>query len=282
MGLTGVIVRARFRLRRVGSAAVRQRTLRAPTLAHAFALLEESLDWTYSVAWIDCLAQGRDLGRSAILLGEHALAAELPPERRAAPFVRKARRPIRIPIDFPAFALGRTPVRLFNRLYYAAQRPGDAIVDLDPYFYPLDSILEWNRIYGHRGFVQYQCVLPLDASQAGMTALLTAIAAAGQASFLTVLKRMGPQSFGLLSFPMEGYTLALDFPANPQNFALLDRLDAITMAHGGRIYLAKDARMSAVCFAASYPRLDEFRAVRRRYGVDRHFSSLLSRRLDLA
>ena len=280
MGLTGVILRAAFRLLKVETAAVRQRTLRAPTLAHAFAAFEASLDWTYSVAWIDCLASGRHLGRSAILLGEHALRDELPPDRRNAPLRRAARKPKRVPVDFPAVALSRTPVRLFNRLYYAAQRPGDAIVDLDPYFYPLDAIRDWNRIYGRRGFVQYQCVLPLAKSEAGLTRLLTAIAAAGQASFLAVLKRMGRQSFGMLSFPMEGYTLALDFPATRSNLALLDRLDGITRDHGGRVYLAKDARAGAAAFAAGYPRLDEFRAARRRYGLDR-FSSLLSRRLEI-
>jgi decaprenylphospho-beta-D-ribofuranose 2-oxidase len=281
MGLTGVILRACVRMFKVESAAVRQRKLRAPTLAHAFALFEESLEWTYSAAWIDCLANGRDLGRSIILLGEHALTNELPLARRAAPLVRAARRPKRMRVDFPALALSRAAVRIFNWLYYAAQRPGETIVDLEPYFYPLDEIYDWNRIYGRRGFVQYQCVLPLASSEAGVTRLLTEIAMRGQASFLAVLKRMGRQSVGMLSFPMEGYTLALDFPASPANLALLDRLDTITAEHGGRIYLAKDARLSANTFAASYPRLDEFRAVRRHYSLDRHFSSLLSRRLEI-
>jgi FAD/FMN-containing dehydrogenase len=280
MGLTGVILCACFRLLKVESAAVRQRTIRAPTLAHAFEHFEESLDWTYSVGWIDCLASGRELGRSAILLGEHARAEELPATRQA-PLAWTPPRARRVPLDFPPMTLTRTSVRLFNRVYYAAQRPGDAIVEFDPYFYPLDAIHNWNRIYGRRGFVQYQCVLPLAASEAGMTRLLTEISARGQASFLAVLKRMGPQSFGLLSFPMEGYTLALDFPVNPSNLALLDRLDAITAEHGGRVYLAKDARTSARAFAAGYPRLNEFRTVRARYGLDHRFSSLLSRRLEL-
>ncbi|MDB5698773.1 MAG: linked oxidase domain protein [Alphaproteobacteria bacterium] len=281
MGLTGAIARACFRLLEVETASVRQQTRRAPNLAHAFALLDESLEWTYSVAWIDCLAAGPDLGRSVILLGEHALPDELPAPRRAAPLARAVRRPKRVPIDFPALALSRPAVRIFNRLYYAAHKPGAAIVDIDRYFYPLDAIHDWNRIYGRGGFVQYQCVLPLAESKAGMTKLLTAIAAAGEASFLAVLKRFGGQSFGMLSFPMEGYTLALDFPANISNLALLDRLDAITREHGGRIYLAKDARTAADDFAAGYPRLEAFRAVRRRYRLDRHFSSLLSRRLEI-
>jgi FAD/FMN-containing dehydrogenase len=281
MGLTGVIVRAAFRMLRVGSSAIRQRTLRAPTLDHAFAHFEATLDWTYSVAWIDCLATGRDLGRSAIMLGEHADPAELPAPRRAHPFARPAPRPKRVPVDLPAFVLGGTSVRLFNRAYYAAQREGTRIVDLDPYFYPLDALLDWNRIYGRAGFVQYQCALPLDASRSGIAELLSAIADAGTGSFLAVLKRLGPASFGTLSFPIEGYTLALDFPVSAANLALLDRLDAIAHAHGGRVYLAKDARLSPAAFAAGYPRLDEFRAVRRAFGLDRHFSSSLSRRLEI-
>jgi FAD/FMN-containing dehydrogenase len=152
---------------------------------------------------------------------------------------------------------------------------------MEPYFYPLDAIAEWNRIYGRRGFVQYQCVLPLETSREGLTILLERIAAAGTGSFLAVLKRLGAQSFGLLSFPMPGYTLALDFPATPASLALLDELDAIVANHGGRIYLAKDARTSAAAVAAGYERLDAFREVRRRWGLDGKYSSLQSRRLDL-
>ena len=153
---------------------------------------------------------------------------------------------------------------------------------LDPYFYPLDAVLEWNRIYGRRGFVQFQCVLPLAASAAGLRSLLEEISARGEASFLAVIKRMGRQSFGMLSFPMEGYTLALDFAANPGNLALVERLGAITRAHGGRIYLAKDAVAVPVDIATGYPRLDEFRALRARYGLTGRFSSRQSQRLDIA
>ena len=134
---------------------------------------------------------------------------------------------------------------------------------------------------GARGFLQYQCVLPLAESRTGMRRLLIEIARSGEASFLAVLKRMGRQSFGLLSFPMDGYTLAMDFPANPDNLALLDRLDAITAEHGGRIYLAKDARAGARGLAAGYPRLPEFRDIRRRYGLAGRIESLQSRRLEI-
>lgn len=281
MGLTGIIVRASFRMLKIETAYMRQRTIRVPDLEQALSVFEQSHSSTYSVAWIDCMATGKSLGRSAILLGEHATQDELDPLRGSAPLARPSRKTKTIPIDFPSFALSGFNVRMFNHLYYAMQRPGDAVVDLDPYFYPLDAIFDWNRIYGRLGFLQYQSVLPLATSEKGLRRLLEAISGAGAGSFLAVLKRMGQQSFGMLSFPMEGYTLALDFPATPDNFALLERLDAITADHGGRVYLTKDARVSPERFAAGYPRLNEFRTLREQYGLDKRFSSLLSQRLGL-
>jgi decaprenylphospho-beta-D-ribofuranose 2-oxidase len=281
MGLTGVIVRAAFRMLKIETAYIRQRTVRAGNLEQALAAFEQSHGATYSVAWIDCLVTGKALGRSAILLGEHARAAELDEPSRFDPLHRAARKPKSVPVNFPDFALSGFNVKLFNQLYYAMQRPGDALVGLDPYFYPLDALSDWNRIYGRRGFVQYQCVLPLATSEAGLRRLIEAISAARAGSFLAVLKRMGPASFGLLSFPMEGYTLALDFPATAANLALLETLDSITADHGGRVYLTKDARVSPQMFAQGYPRLPEFRELRARYGLDQRFSSLLSQRLGL-
>jgi FAD/FMN-containing dehydrogenase len=281
MGLTGIIVRAAFRLKRVETSRIRQRTIRAGNLEAAVDVFEASLDWTYSVAWVDCLATGKDLGRSVVFLGEHALADELPDDRRGDPFRRPPRKARRMPVDAPSFALGPRAVRLFNGSYYRAQRDGERLVDFEPYFYPLDAIGDWNRIYGRRGFMQYQCVLPLETSRSGMARLLEAISSEGAGSFLAVLKRMGPQSFGLLSFGMPGYTLALDFPVSESNLALLVRLDAIVAECSGRLYLAKDARAAAAAVEPGYPRLPQFRETRRRWGLDIHFSSLQSKRLGL-
>lgn len=281
MGLTGVILRAAFGLIPVETAWIRQRTLKARDLGEAFDHFEATLDATYSVAWIDCLASGAQLGRSVVLTGEHALRTELAAYQQVVPLARRRKRARRIPIDIPAAALSRPFVRAFNGAYYAAHRAGERLVDADSYFYPLDALRDWNRIYGRRGFVQYQCVVPLAGSRPALTLILKAIAATGRASFLAVLKRMGPASFGMLSFPTEGYTLALDFPADAANLALLDRLDAITAEHGGRLYLAKDARQGRGLMASGYPRLAEFRALRQRLGLDRRFTSLLSERLDL-
>ena len=280
MGLTGIICRVAVRMRRIETAMMRQRRLRVRNLDAAIEAFECNLATTYSVAWIDCLATGASLGRSAIFLGEHATIDDLPAPRRRHPLRLSPPTSRPIPIDFPNFALSTPVVRAFNAAYYQRQSGADALIDMMPYFFPLDSLLKWNRIYGRRGFVQYQCVLPLETSASGLRLLLTAIAAAGAGSFLGVLKRMGQQSFGMMSFPRQGYTLALDFPASPVNLALLDRLDGITADHGGRIYLAKDARAAPTALAG-YEHLDRFRAFRRERGLTARFASQLSQRLEL-
>jgi FAD/FMN-containing dehydrogenase len=185
-----------------------------------------------------------------------------------------------VPVDVPSFVQNRWSIGAFNELYYRAARPGVDILDYDRFFYPLDGILEWRRLYGRAGLVQYQCVLPREASRDGLNALLKHTAEAGLGSFLGVLKLFGPQS-GLLSFPMAGYTLALDFPASAKTLAVLPELDAIVADHGGRLYLAKDAATSPAMIERFYPGLAQFRAVRARIDPAGKFSSLQSRRLGL-
>lgn len=282
MGLTGVILRAAIRLRPVPSAWIRQQSQALPDLDASLAAFEQAGDATYSVAWIDCLRPGRDLGRSILMLGEHADPAELADDAARYPFEipRKARR--RVPFALPFCPLNGLTVRAFNALYYrnGRRRAGTAFVDYDSYFYPLDAILGWNRIYGRRGFMQFQCVLPLDTARDGLRGLLETTAEAGAGSFLAVLKRFGPQD-SAFSFPMLGYTLALDFPATPRMIALMDRLDRIVLDHGGRFYLAKDSRMSAQTLDASDPRAAGFRQMRRNFGAAEAFQSKQSQRLVL-
>ena len=282
MGLTGVILRVAIRLQRVESGWISQRSIPARNLAAAMQAFEENAQATYSVAWIDCLAKGAELGRSIVLLGEHAAVGELDERKRAAPFSTPARRKLTTPFDAPAWALNQWSVRAFNSLYWmkGSRAARQTLVDWDSYFYPLDSIHEWNRIYGRRGFAQFQCVLPLASSRAGLEELLGAISASGQGSFLAVLKRMGPQD-SRFSFPMEGYTLALDFPAHPKALAIMERLDAITLAHGGRFYLAKDSRMSRATFERSDARVEDFRAMRAGGNFEHAYNSLQSERLGL-
>lgn len=282
MGLTGIILCAAIRLRPVETAWIRQSTIAAPNLKAAMAAFEAAQDATYSVAWIDCLGTGSNLGRSLVMLGEHAVRADLSPRQAQAPFQIKSKRKLSIPIDFPAFTLNSLTVRAFNALYYWAgtRKTGTQLVDWDSYFYPLDAILGWNRIYGRKGFAQFQCALPMDRSEAGLTALLSEIAKAGSGSFLAVLKRFGKQD-SAFSFPMEGYTLALDFPVMPKTLALLERLDQITIAHGGRFYLAKDSRMTSATLRASDPRAADFQAHRDSHGLTSRFRSAQSERLAL-
>jgi hypothetical protein len=246
------------------------------------AAFEEAQDATYSVAWIDCLSGGAALGRSIVMLGEHALASELGEEQRADPFVRHRKSARTVPFDLPRIALNPLSVRAFNALYYGmgAWNAGEGLIDFESYFYPLDSLREWNRIYGRAGFAQFQCVLPLAASHAGLSALLKAIVAAGQGSFLAVLKRMGAQD-SRFAFPMEGYTLALDFPIRRGTAALFAELERIGIDHGGRFYLAKDAFLSADAQRAADPRTLAFAAMRGETGSASHFVSALSERLAL-
>ena len=282
MGLTGVILRAAIRLRRVESGWIRQRTIAAPDLDAALAAFEASADATYSVAWIDCLAGGAGLGRSLLMLGEHAAADEVPAAFRDRPFDVPARRRRTVPLDAPSAALNRWTLRAMNGAYWrrGTRAPSRSVVDWDSYFYPLDAILGWNRVYGRRGFVQFQCVLPPDRARAGLRALLAETSRTGQGSFLAVLKRLGAQA-SRFSFPMDGYTLALDFPATPSVMALLERLDAIVLDHGGRFYLAKDARMAAETLRRADPRAADFRAMRAGAGLTEGFASAQSGRLML-
>jgi decaprenylphospho-beta-D-ribofuranose 2-oxidase len=281
MGLTGVILRARFRLMAVETSFIRRETRRLHNLAEAMEAFEAARDWTYSVAWIDCLARGDALGRSLLFLGEHARAEELPAAQRLSPLSLPKKHSRTMPLDVPGFVQNRWSIGAFNALYYRVARPGTDILGYERFFYPLDGILEWRRLYGRAGLVQYQCVLPLAASCAGLTLLLKRIADAGLGSFLGVLKLFGRQTSGLLSFPMEGYTLALDFPASAKTLALFPLLDAIVADHGGRLYLAKDAATSLAMMERFYPGLAQFRAVRKRVDPAGKFASRQSRRLGL-
>ncbi|MBN1516203.1 FAD-binding oxidoreductase [Candidatus Sumerlaeota bacterium] len=274
MGLTGVIVRAQVRLQPVPSAMIDQTIVKARNLEEAFELFEQYSSWTYSVAWIDCLAQGNHLGRSLLMVGEHAGNQPL----RLLP-----NRKLNVPVDFPAFTLNSLSVSLFNSLYYAKTfgRMTQNQTAIDPFFYPLDAIHNWNRIYGKPGFTQYQFVLPRAASYDGLKQILTRIAASGQGSFLAVLKLFGAENDNYLSFPMEGYTLALDFKITPQLFPLLDTLDEMVHEIGGRVYLTKDARLRPDTFRQGYPGLEDFMKVRRQYGLPEKMQSLQSRRLNL-
>lgn len=279
MGLTGIILEATMRLRRVETGWIRERVISASDLDAAMRALEASDATTYSVAWIDCVARGRDRGRSLIYLGEHAGkdvlaggADVFPPGKDPG---------LAVPVDLPSMALNRTSVRAFNELYYrmgARRAGGSHVVSLYPYFFPLDSIGEWNRIYGKRGFLQHQCVIPERGARAVLGEILDRVARRGDASFLAVLKKLG-QGDGILSFPLPGYTLALDFPVKGDILNFLDEIDRLVVAAGGRLYLAKDARQSRATFEAGYPALQRFNAIRKSLDPAGNIRSKLSQRL---
>ena len=284
MGLTGLILSASFRLRRIETAYVLQETVAARDLDEVMALFEQSYEWPYTVAWIDCLARGRALGRALVSRGTPLGRRSLPPRLAAEPLRPAPAGRLVIPFDAPSALLNRMSMGLFNKLYYRLGRARGAgrTVHCEPFFFPLDRVEAWNRLYGRNGFVQYQCVLPKRECPAGVAALLARVAGAGQSPFLAMLKLLGPSRAGLLSFPMEGYTLSLDFPLRRGTLALFDALDAITHAYGGRVYLAKDARCTPQSIRRGYPEWNAFHAVRTATaGAERTFVSDLARRLEL-
>jgi decaprenylphospho-beta-D-ribofuranose 2-oxidase len=282
MGLTGIILEVALRLQRVESAYIKGEIIRVANIDEAIEAFERT-DQQYgcSAAWIDCISTGGSLGRSVLHVGDFASRDALPANLRHEPLHAKEKTSPPVPFNLPNFALNSLSMRAFNVAYYAMHRDHpEALTPYDVFFFPLDSIHNWNRIYGKRGFVQYQCVWPLNESRAGLIETLEAISGSGRASFLAVLKKFGAQQ-GMLSFPMPGYTLALDFPVTDGLMEFLDRLDAMVLKRGGRVYLAKDARMRPDTFRAMYPKFDEWRAAKAQADPNNHFSSTLSRRLQM-
>lgn len=269
LGLTGVVIRARLRLKKVPGPWLNTETLTFGSLNEFFSLSAESEgDWEYSVAWSDCVGVRNRHGRGVFFRGNHA------EHDAAAPF----RRPRTVPVTPPTSLVNGWSLRLFNSVYFRANqlRTGHKVTHYAPFFYPLDSVQNWNRIYGPKGFYQYQCVVPRSVERAAIGELLSVIARSGTGSLLAVLKTFGNRaSAGLLSFPMAGTTLALDFPnLGDRTMCLFDRLNSIVLAAGGRIYPAKDACMPRELFERGYPRLAEFMVYR-----DPGISSAMSRRL---
>jgi len=244
MGLTGIILSAKFKLKNIETAYIRQESIKAENLDEIFKLFEESESWTYNVAWIDCLQTGKNIGRSIMMRGEHAFKHQLPKKLQENPLRLKKKFSPTVPFYFPNFVLNNLTVKLFNFLYFNKQRSKEIknYIDYETFFYPLDAVNDWNKIYGKTGFIQYQMVIPKEKGKEGMKRILETIAKSGNGSFLAVLKLFGknnPEAYN--SFPFEGYTLALDFKVNSKLKNLVEKLDAIVEEFGGRIYLTKDS-----------------------------------------
>lgn len=266
LGLTGLLTWVEIALKRIAGPAVAVSNTRFTGLDEFFALnAAAETQHEYTVAWIDCLAK---TPRGILMAGDHV---------NADVALTPAKSSLRVPVTLPFSPINRLSLRAFNFAYYHRPLPANTVLHYAPYFYPLDGILQWNRLYGRAGFYQYQCVLPIVARTA-LDDILRSIADSGQGSFLAVLKTFGELiSPGLLSFPMPGVSLALDFSnRGSATLALFERLDAIVEAAGGRIYAAKDARMASGFFRRSYPRFDEFSNF-----IDPRFSSNFWRRVAM-
>ena len=270
LGLTGLITWVEIQLQRIANPWIVAENRRFASLDEFLALnTEYEAHYPYTVSWIDCAARGQTLGRGIYMAGMHAppgLMKSPPTERRA----------LTVPFAPPVSLVNNLSVRWFNRLYYHLPRPARGLTPYQPFFYPLDNLREWNRLYGRRGFFQYQCVIPPTAARDALREMLARIAASGQGSMLAVLKRFGDQiSGGLLSFPRPGFTLALDFPnLGQKTLDLLENLDAVTRQVGGAVYPAKDARMSGDSFRQYFPQWAEFSRF-----IDPRFSSSFWRRV---
>lgn len=271
LGLTGLILWAEFTLKSIDTAMIDLERVRFSSLDEFFHISEESAEaYEYSVAWIDCLAQNENLGRGVFMRGNH-VEGDYALKTNGSSMLG-------VPFEFPSFALNQFTMKAFNTAYYHSQvrKHVNKIVHYEPFFYPLDAVEAWNRIYGKRGFFQYQCVVPVEDGGDAIREIIERISESGQASFLDVLKVFGDvPSPGMLSFPRPGVTLALDFPnEGEKTLHLFDELDALVRAAGGVVYPAKDARMSAESFQAFYPEWEAFA----RY-VDPQFSSSFWRRV---
>jgi len=274
LGLTGLVVKAAIQLVAVPSWSLEVEEIAFDNLREFYAVASESVDqWQHTAAWVDCLAQGKKLGRGIFTRSRHAVDSLDPEPAQSGPRIS-------VPFDAPNWLLNGATLQSFNALYrhkLLGRKRVTSVASYQRVLYPLDAIGNWNRLYGRRGFFQYQCVVPPRAAYEAMVALLEAIARARQGSFLLVLKTFGDlPSPGLLSFPMEGTTLALDFPnRGASTLALLESLDDIVQNAGGRVYPAKDGRMSAARFRAYYSNLDRFVSF-----VDPNFSSSFWRRMQ--
>ena len=310
MGLTGVITSVTMALIPVTTSQILADEQRHPDLDSVMAALSASDEARYSVAWVDGTSRGRRLGRGLVSIGDHAHAGgnehspagrdqhtpagrasradagrasrdQTTPAGGASPAKRRAARALPVPFTPPINPLNRWSITAFNEVWYRKPGTGERLVPLSSYFHPLDLVADWNRLYGPRGFVQYQFVVPDDAAEL-MRLSLEALQRIGAASFLAVLKRFGPGDPGPLSFPAPGWTLALDLPAGVAGLAqVLDDLDDRVAGAGGRLYLAKDGRMRAALLPTMYPRLAQWQAVRDSMDPEHVMSSDLARRMGL-
>ncbi len=282
MGLTGIIGIVNLQLKRIETAYMHVQHQVAQNLAQVFDAFAKEDEWEYSVAWLDTL--NASSGRGVIIKANHADLAKLPTSQQQQAFSTPVSYRYKVPFYFPQALLHPMWVKSFNKAYYhhLAKKNYPCLLAYPDYFYPLDRISNWPRLYGRRGFIQYQCVLPEKSAYAAIDNLLKTLGRNKQPIYLAVLKRFGNANLAPLSFPLSGFTLALDMPIrNEKLFTCLDELDAVVIDAGGRIYLAKDARLKPEAFRAMYPRYPEWLATKQKWDPHNKFSSSLARRLQI-
>lgn len=274
MGLTGIILDCSLKLKKINSTNIKQTIIKTKNLKETFYFFEEHKNATYSVAWIDCSAKEDQIGRSILTLGEH---------ENDNSFNFSSKQKINIPFYIPSFIINKYTIKIFNFLYYnkVLKDKSITITHINSFFYPLDVIKNWNRIYGKKGFTQYQIVIPLENSYEGLKEILKRISKYGEGSFLAVLKLFGKENENYLSFPMEGYTLAVDFKIKKEIFTFLDELDSIVLKYNGRVYLAKDVRVQKENFEKGYKNIELFRRKRKEMNLTKYINSFQSKRLNI-
>ncbi|MGN6294076.1 MAG: FAD-binding protein [Chitinophagaceae bacterium] len=281
LGLLGVILSAKIRLRKVETTYFKQKSIKVKNLDEMLNALEEYAHFNYSVAWVDPLAKGSKLGSGVLTVGNAAGLNDLPPSLRKEPLKLHKKSKLTVPFFLPGFLLNTLTVKMLNRVIAFVQNSPKEFIHYEKFFFPLDMINNWNKGYGKRGFIQYQFVIPPGKEGAeNVKKIIEMIASSGCTPFLNVFKKMG-HGQGILSFPFEGYTLAIDFPVTKNLRAFTKKMDAEVLKAGGRIYLGKDSMLDKETFQAMYPQYDQWLAVKRKYDPQNVFTSDIGRRLGL-
>lgn len=281
LGLLGIILTITIRLRKISTTFFNQKSIVAHNLEEMLQLIEDSeKDYNYSVAWIDSLAKGPKMGKGVLVVGNEAKLDELPQKYRKNPLMVSGEPKLSVPFYLPSFVLNTFSVGILNKILYWKQKSGTGIAHYEGFFFPLDMINNWNRGYGRRGFIQYQFVVPVENGKENIRRILTEITKSDCIPFLNVLKKFG-KGQGLLSFPFEGFTFAIDFPITPQLKPFIKKLDALVLEAGGRIYLGKDAYLDEATFKAMYPQFNSWLDIKRKYDPENVFSSDLAKRVGL-
>jgi FAD/FMN-containing dehydrogenase len=282
LGLLGIIISAKIKLRRIETSFFKQKSLVLKNMDAMIDAIDESdHHYNYSVAWINSMAKGSRLGEGVLTLGNAASISDLPTKMREKPLQLGKSSNLKLPIYMPSFTLNKWTVAILNQVIHYTQSHAGEIVHYEKFFFPLDAIHDWNKGYGKRGFIQYQFVIPTINARENIKKILQTIAQSDCVPFLNVLKKFGPQ-VGTVSFPFEGYTFAIDFPVTKNLSKLTGTLDRMVLEYGGRIYLGKDAMLQKSDFEKMYPVFEEWKKIKSKYDPQLKFHSHIGKRLGLA